>query len=157
MKSIETKFAEAMDALRKAGKLETFTEKSAQIKAIEPKLNCALEILKEQKIRMHNGAADNGHDFSEGFVSEDPRKAQVKSYRALGLSKAEAREAAGLPRKSRKKLGLNEAEYRQYSSYVTGGIPHEQALIMASPAVATKLEETVRRGGSVPEFLESIR
>jgi hypothetical protein len=46
MKSIETKFAEAMDALKKAGRTKQFDEKAKGCTTIEAKLNCAEDVLK---------------------------------------------------------------------------------------------------------------
>lgn len=73
MKSIETKFSEAMSALDKIGKREVFSEKAATLTTIESKLNCAEEVLKGSRyVRKHNGPSDNSHD--EGYVQEhDPR------------------------------------------------------------------------------------
>lgn len=129
MKSIETQFAEAMDALRKVGKQEVFSEKAAKLITIESKLNCAEEVLKSARvIRKHNGAADNGHEFRESFsgdyVSEvtDPREAQVKSYMlTCNISENDARKVLGLAPKEfnrrqaaeyqfAKGIGLSEAD-----------------------------------------------
>jgi hypothetical protein len=158
MKSVEVQFNEVMEALKKAGKLETFNEKSAGLTGVETKLNCAEAILKESKItRKHNGAADNGgNDFTEGYTKEDESKALVESYRTMGLNKKAARLAAGLPSLSRKKTGLNEVEYRQFSAYCASGMSEAEALIMASPTHERQMKAAIRRGKRVPEFLESL-
>ncbi len=74
MKSIETKFAEAMDALKKANRLKVFEEKTKDLKnaTIEVKLNAAEAVLKDvgvvreaAPVRKHNGAADN-------FIENNP-------------------------------------------------------------------------------------
>jgi hypothetical protein len=160
MKSVEIKFNEALEALRKAGKLETFNEKSAQSATIETKLNLAEAILKESRvIRKHNGAADNGgQTFSEGFVKEpDPREALLKSYIATGVSEAEARKIVGLPKSKAEQLKLNPIEFRQFSAYLAGGMKEAEALLMAAPQYKTSLTKAVQRGQSVQQFLESLQ
>jgi len=92
MKSLETRFAESMDALRKAGRMKQFDEKLKPIKetaeasgkkvAIEVQLNCADAVLKDAgivresrpPIRMHNGAGDN-------FVEGNPLGQKVEEFR----------------------------------------------------------------------------
>ena len=102
MKSIEIKFAEAMDALKKAGRTKLFDEKAKGCTTIEAKLNAAEAVLAEkgivrEAIRKHNGVADNGNitefsesgnSFSAGYVKEptDPfTKADKILYEALGI------------------------------------------------------------------------
>jgi len=160
MKSIEVMFNEALEALRKAGKLDKFTEKSAQSATIETKLNLAEALLKESRIiRKHNGIADNGGPtFTEAFVKEpDPREALIKSYMATGVSEAEARKIVGLPKSKAEQLKLNPVEYRQFSAYVAGGMSEAQALLMAAPQYKTSLTKAVQRGQSVQQFLESLQ
>ena len=94
MKSIETRFAEAMDALKKARRTKQFDEKAKGCTTIETKLNAAEELLKDvgivrevAPIRKHNGATDNfvegnpfgptaaefresSNSFSPGFIKE---------------------------------------------------------------------------------------
>jgi hypothetical protein len=93
MKSVEKKFAEACEALRKAKKFKRFEEKQRILKetvphpAVEVLLNMADAVLAEEgivrestPIKKHNGVADNGrggfevftesaNSFSEGYVT----------------------------------------------------------------------------------------
>lgn len=136
MKSIEQKFNEALDELRKKGKLNKFNEifpydptGNSLKPSIEVQLNCAEALLSgkveeaeraKRYVRKHNGAADNGHEtFTESAWSEyqestnDPREAQVKSYMATSrISEADARKVLGLPPKEIVVLGAHAvAEY----------------------------------------------
>lgn len=97
MKSIETRFAEAMDAIKKAKRTKQYEEASKQFTTgttIEAKLNAAEAVLKDvgivresQPIRKHNGATDNyregnpfgptveewresANNFSAGYIKE---------------------------------------------------------------------------------------
>lgn len=129
MKSIEVKFNEAIESLKKANKLDKFREMvpMGSGSTIEVQLNCAEAILSgkvqeaeaaRRTVRKHNGAADNGHEtFTESAWSEyaeatDPRQAEVKSTMLLGFSEAEARRGLGLPPKEIVALGRHAvAEY----------------------------------------------
>lgn len=114
MKSLEIKFAEAMDALKKAGRTKQFDEKAKGCTTIEAKLNAAEAVLKDvgvvrakesAPIRKHNGAGDNfvegnplgrtveefresSNNFSSGYIKEttDPcAKGDKILYEALGI------------------------------------------------------------------------
>ena len=117
MKSIETKFSEAMDALRKVGKQQVFNEKAAKLTTIESKLNCAEGVLKASRvIPKHNGAADNGHDFSAGYVQENhsPFAACDRLIaESLGLNDAQTRQLIG--RAPAEIEALGEAAVREFS------------------------------------------
>lgn len=123
MKSIEIKFAEAMDALKKAGRTKLFDEKAKSCTTIEAKLNAAEAVLAEKGIvreaiiRKHNGAADNGNvtefresgnSFSAGYVKEttDPFDKADKIMFDSMLKRGEITEA-----QHRKLLGMKPAEY----------------------------------------------
>jgi hypothetical protein len=88
MKSLEVKFAEAMEAIKKAGHTKQFDEKAKGCTTIESKLNAAEAILKSKGIvpaegfrvqptRKNNGAADR-------YVENNP----------LGLTAQEFRESS---------------------------------------------------------------
>ncbi|MGE5052911.1 MAG: hypothetical protein ACM3WP_02000 [Acidobacteriota bacterium] len=109
MKSVETRFAEAMDALKKAGRTKQFNEKVKGCTTIEAKLNCAEAVLQDvgvvrEAIRKHNGASDNfsetnpfrpveefresANNFSPGYIKEvtDPcAKGDKILFEALGI------------------------------------------------------------------------
>jgi hypothetical protein len=111
MKSIETKFAEACDALRKANKFTKFREVCPIGSNIEAQLNCAEAVLTgkveeaetaRRTVRKHNGAGDNGSWFAEsangGTFAEksDPfAKADTLICESLGLSDADTRRVLG--------------------------------------------------------------
>lgn len=79
MKSIEVRFAEAMEAIKKANRMKQYDEKAPKTGPIEAKLNCAEAVLKEagivresevtvtgrvedpkpRVVKKNNGAADN--------------------------------------------------------------------------------------------------
>jgi hypothetical protein len=90
MKSVEAKFAEACDALKKANKFKTFEQQRKPGMSIETQLNCAEAVLKDAgvvrtkestPIKKNAGAAemfvegspfngDRGQSFSEGYVQQ---------------------------------------------------------------------------------------
>lgn len=87
MKSLEVKFAEAMDAVKKAGRTKQFDEKVKGCTTIEAKLNAAEAVLKDagvvresQPIKKNNGTLDTfvegnpfgrtAEEFSTGYVKE---------------------------------------------------------------------------------------
>lgn len=82
MKSTERRFAEAMDAIRKAGRVKQFDEAVKNCTTIESKLCAAEAVLKgvgiipvkESKPRLHNGATDN-------FVENNPLGRTVEEFR----------------------------------------------------------------------------
>lgn len=120
MKSAEIQLAEALDALRAAGKLETFNEKSANIKsgAVEPRLHCAQAILKDIRIKKHNGT-----EFSEVAEAVDPREKLVKGYMITsGINEATARKVLGLP-----PAGLTRAQRAEYAVATACGISEADA------------------------------
>lgn len=100
MKSIETQFNEALDALDKAGKRKQFNEKVGNGMSIEAKLNAAQQVLKEVGVDVNN--------LQEFFESRKPLDAletfkdrQYSAYLASGMSEAAARSIAdccGKPR-----------------------------------------------------------
>ena len=84
MKSIETRFAEAMDALKKAGRTKKYEEAAKTCTTIETKLHAAEAVLKDagvvreaRPIKKNNGAVDT-------YVEGNP----------LGLTAEEFRESA---------------------------------------------------------------
>jgi hypothetical protein len=112
MKSVETRFAEAMDALKKAGRSKQFNEKAKGCTTIEAKLNAAEAVLNDvgvvrakESIKKHNGPSDNyiegnplgrsaeefrenGNSFSPGYIKEvtDPcAKGDKILFEALGI------------------------------------------------------------------------
>jgi|SRR5579872_883446 len=91
MKSLEVKFSEAMNALKKAGRAKKFEEIAKALPqgaSIEVKLNAAESVLKDAgvvrevaSIRKHNGASENfvegspfngdrTNNFSPGYTKE---------------------------------------------------------------------------------------
>jgi hypothetical protein len=140
MKSIEVLFTEALDALRAAGKMELFNERSAPLKAIEPKLNCAVQILKESRIILkHNGKADNG-DFSEGFVKEnhDPYAGGDRIINeSLGLSEVQIRRIEG--RAPAEIEALGEAAIREYKFCIGINLTEAQAVASVTKHFRTKV------------------
>src|SRR5713101_1119115 len=79
MKSIETKFAEACDALKKANKFKKFEEKRTAKMNIEAQLNLAEKVLAEagvvrEAVRKNNGAASN-------YVEGNPFGPTVEEFR----------------------------------------------------------------------------
>lgn len=99
MKSVEIKFNEALAAIDKVGKREVFSEKAANLTTIESKLNCAEEVLRASRvIPKHNGKADNGHDFSEGYIRENNNPFATVDRaiaESLGMSEAQIRQLEG--------------------------------------------------------------
>jgi hypothetical protein len=108
MKSVETKFAEACDALKKANKFKKFEEQRKSGMSIEAQLNLAEAVLKDvgvvrtkesTPIKKNAGAAemfvegspfngDRGNSFSEGYIKEttDPfAKGDKILCEALGI------------------------------------------------------------------------
>lgn len=93
MKSIEVKFNEAMEAVKKAGKAKKFEEVAKGCTTIEQKLNTAEAVLKDagivresRPVKKNNGAGDNftennplrpveefresSNNFAPGYVKE---------------------------------------------------------------------------------------
>jgi len=103
MISIEQKFAEACEALKKAGKFESFTNKSAGCHGIESKLNCAESILAEAHVvRKNNGAETFSESFSDGYVRETDRNNPFAETdrlicEGMGLSDEATRRVLGQP------------------------------------------------------------
>lgn len=94
-KSIEIKFTEALDALKKAGKAEVFTERSANCKGnVESKLIIAEAVLQENRIVKNNGDGAS-------YISETERNPFAKVDRiimeGLGFSDEQIRRANGEP------------------------------------------------------------
>lgn len=84
MQSAEARLHEALEALKKAGKLETFREQSiACSSGVEPRLNLALELLKE-----------SGPVLQKKI--DEFKERQFKTYRDSGMSEAAARAMANL-------------------------------------------------------------
>ena len=146
MKSVETKFNEALAAIDKAGKRKVFNEKVQAGMTIETKLNLAEDILKDvgvlrakesAPIRKHNGVADNltegnplrleewresVNNFSAGYIKEttDPcaKGDKVMFDGLLKLGKITEAEHAKLTGK--KPAGyeqLTEMQRRQFDCY----------------------------------------
>ena len=101
MKSIEVRFNEAMAALKKADRMKRFDDASKACKTIEAKLRAAEAVLAESGVVRSDatGNQEFRESFSEGYRAGhfDPRKLQIKSYMAMGLSEADARKVLGLP------------------------------------------------------------
>ena len=94
MKSPETKFHEALEALKETGKFQKFTEVSKGCVGVEPKLNIALTLLEEAGV----GFDETTQGFTNNNEKATPfKERQYKAYRASGVSEAEARTMAGLP------------------------------------------------------------
>lgn len=93
MKSIEVQFNEALDAIDKAGKRSQFDTKVRSGMSIETKLNVANAVLKEAGVDIYNL-----EEFRESANSvaklETIREQQYNTYRANGMSEAQAREMA---------------------------------------------------------------
>ena len=115
MKSIEVKFNEAMEAVKKAGKAKKFEENKKGCTTIEQKLNTAEAVLKDagivresRPVKKNNGAGDNftennplrpveefresSNDFAPGYVKEvkDPcAKGDEENFIRRLLSKLE--------------------------------------------------------------------
>lgn len=89
MKSMETQFSEALEALDKAGKRTRFNEKVRSGMSIETKLNVAHAVLKEAGVDIHNL-----DEFCESATSlgklETLKEQQYNAYRAGGMSEAAA-------------------------------------------------------------------
>ena len=135
MKSIETKFAEAMDAIKKAGRTKKYEEACKTFTTtttIEAKLNAAEAVLKDvgvvrakesTPVKKNNGAGDNysennpfrpveefRENFSAGYVKE-ANKACPKGDKIMidhMLKRGEITEA-----QHRQLLGLKPVEYDQ--------------------------------------------
>jgi hypothetical protein len=124
MKSIEVKFSEACEALKKANKFDKFREACPIGSTIEAQLNAAEAVLSgkvqeaeaaRRYVVKHNGAADNGHLFTESAGMElsadevttlQNTEAQIKSYMlTCNISEADARRVMGLPPVEITKLG----------------------------------------------------
>jgi hypothetical protein len=93
-KSIEIKFTEALDALKKAGKTEVFTERSANCKGnVESKLIIAEAVLQENRIIKNNG------DGGSSYISETDSKPFAAVDRiimeSLGFTDEQIRRANG--------------------------------------------------------------
>jgi hypothetical protein len=117
MQSVETKFAEAMVALKKANRVSKFNEVSKTCTTIESKLVAAEAVLAEkgivrEAIRKNNGAGDN-------FVEGNPLGRTVEELRENSFSAGYIKETTNLCAKGDKvlfdgllKLGkITEAEH----------------------------------------------
>lgn len=146
MKSIETQFAEALEALNKVGKRAKFNEKNKITSPIEVQLNLAEAMLKESRvIRKHNGVADNfieGNPFGEQLITESyvtetdnspvvaMQEASVERLKKTGLSEATARGIFGLPAKKAPE-GLTRRQLADYNFAVRCGLKESDALQLA--------------------------
>jgi hypothetical protein len=109
-----------------------------------------------QPIKRGNNSTTTTTSEKGGFT--DPRELQVKSYmRTANLTEAQARKVVGLPERTANELNLSENEFRQYSAYLQAGYSEAEALTAASPTYSHKLNQAVRRGSTVSQFLESIK
>jgi hypothetical protein len=146
MKDVYTKLNEAIDSLRKAGKLDKYRE-IVPITAgtpVEVQLNCAEAILKgdvkeaQRTITKHNGAADNGRvtelreSAGNGGELENAkekmshyRESVVKIGKRLGFSEVQLRQLENVPLDGTK---LNERQLREYRFAKQIGLTEAEAL-----------------------------
>jgi hypothetical protein len=147
MKSIEVKFSEACEALKKANKFDKFREACPIGSTIEAQLNCAEAVLSgkvqeaeaaKRYVVKHNGASDNGHLFTESAGMElsadevtalNNIEAQIKSTMILSrISEADARRVLGLPPVEIVKLGRHAVA--DYSAARSLGFSEADAIVM---------------------------
>lgn len=133
MKSIETKFQEAFEALTKADRTKEFKKKVTPQHTIEAKLHIAESILKDVgvvravEVRKHNGAGDNGtlitesaNNFSEGYTQTSvkpfaklDRMLADDSLKRGEITEAEHRKLCGVPPAEFDKL--NESQKKEFN------------------------------------------
>jgi hypothetical protein len=146
MKSIEVKFSEACEALKKANKFDKFREACPIGSTIEAQLNAAEAVLSgkvqeaeaaKRYVVKHNGAADNGHLFTESAMeltadevtALNNTEAQIKSTMLMsGISEADARRVMGLPPVEIAKLGRH--AIADYSAARSMGFSEADAVVM---------------------------
>lgn len=161
MKSIEIRFSEAMDALKKAGRTKNFDEKAKSCTTIESKLACAEEVLKDagvvrkESAVKHNGAADNGHEyftessgnsFSPGYdkvtnLNESLDKITADGLLAVGaITEAQHRKLTG--EKPKEYNQLSEQQQKDFDFCRAIGISEADSLTVVS---LTPIKEVSRR------------
>ena len=166
MKSIETRFAEAMDALKKAGRVKKYDEVAKTCTTTESKLHAAEAVLKDagvvreaQPIKKHNGSVDTfvegnpfgrtAEEFSPGYT-KDAKSITAKSDQLLfdgllkvgGISEAEHRKLTGCKPEGYDKL--SETQRKEFDFARAVGISEADSFKLAKMAGST-LKEVSRR------------
>lgn len=153
MKDINTRFAEAVEALKKAGRTKQFDEKVKGCTTIEAKLNAAEAVLKDagvvresKPIKKHNGAAENfvegnpfnqGENFSTGYVKETTKPGVTKGDKIMidhMLKRGEINEAQHRKLTGQKPVeydALNEAQKKEFDGARLIGISEADCFKLA--------------------------
>lgn len=165
MKSVETKFAEALTALKIAGRTKKFDEASKTCTTIESKLIAAEAVLAEkgivrEAVKKNNGAAENfvennpwngdrGNSFSEGYIKETTNpcakgdKIMFDSWLKEGsITEAQYRKLTGQKPEGYDKL--TEAQRREFDFARKCGISEADAFKLVKIAGGT-FKEVSRR------------
>ena len=151
MVSTEAKFAEACDALRKAGKFDVYTERSKGCTSLESKYVCALAILKEAGVKecfnesgewqllTEKVVKNNGTEFE--YVTENDEQFSMANVdrtimESNGFSEEQIARVLNAPPKD-----INEADKAEYDFLIGAGFSVSEATKLLKMPTYKKLYE----------------